>query len=444
MSPVETRSPTAEQTVLVCALIGTAQMTWGVTVPVLPVYLDRYGLAVGLLGPLVAAFAVGRIIANIPAGLALRRFPARAYLRAVLLALAGVTALTGLAGSAGPLIGFRLVAGVLGGAAVTVGFALLVAGAPAERRGAVMATATVVQMSTAGAGALLGGAVVGLVGPAWTFAVAGVPVLACLVWDAARPASHYWSSTPRAQTPPPAEPALPGGAPAGQYSGRSHDQVGRLWTARLWGKLRPRPETVLRPSWLLLALCAEAFATFFVRFAGEQGLVPVLAYDSGGLEPFTLGLATAAGTVASLAAMPLIARWVDRGARIALLVPAGMVGAVAMLCLPLLHVPVGFAVAIVAYSLATSVIGVLPGVITGDAYPASAAGGVIGFTRTAGDLGAAIGPLAVFGVVGFAGYEAACALLAVLLLVAAAGLVAALLRHRAHSAVTPPALVGAP
>ncbi|XVU29394.1 MFS transporter [Actinoplanes sp. CA-054009] len=410
-SPVSSR---AEQTVLVCALIGTAQMTWGVTVPVLPVYLDSYGIAVGLLGPLVAAFAVGRILANIPAGLALRRFPARTYLRAVLLALALVTALTGLAGAAGPLIGFRLVAGVLGGAAVTVGFALLVAGAPPARRGAVMATATVVQMSTAGAGALLGGAVVGLVGPAWTFAVAALPVLAVLLWDLARPAVHYWSF---------AAPAPQHGVQAGE----------------------PVRVKVPKRTWLLGALCAEAFATFFVRFAGEQGLVPVLAYDSGGLKPFTLGLATAAGTVASLAAMPLIARWVDRGARIALLVPAGIAGAAAMLCLPLLHVPAGFALAIVAYSLATSVIGVLPGVITGDAFPASAAGGVIGLTRTAGDIGAAVGPLAVFAVAGFAGYEAACAVLAALFLVAAAGLVTALLRHRsAPATVAAPVLVGAP
>jgi DHA1 family multidrug resistance protein-like MFS transporter len=389
-----TRSSTAEQTLLVCALIGTAQMTWGVTVPVLPLYLDAYGMAVGLLGPLVAAFAVGRILVNIPAGLALRRFAPRAYLRFVLLGLALVTALTGLATSAGPLIGFRLAAGVLGGAAVTVGFALLVAGAPAGRRGSVMATATVVQMSTAGAGALLGGSVVGLVGPSWTFAVAALPVLAVLLWDAARPAVHYWT---------------PSAAPRTGI---------------------PDKRTVPRATWLLVALCAEAFATFFVRFAGEQGLVPVLAYDSGGLKPFTLGLATAAGTLASLAAMPFIARWVDRGARIALLVPAGIAGAVALLGLPLLHVPAGFAVAIVAYSLATSVIAVLPGVITGDAYPPSAAGGVIGFTRTAGDIGAALGPLAVFAVAGLAGYRAACAVLAAVFLLAAGGLVAALLRHR--------------
>ncbi len=386
------RAPsTAEQTVLVCALIGTAQMTWGVTVPVLPLYLDAYGIAVGVLGPVVAAFGIGRVIANVPAGLALRRLPPRAYLWSVSVALAVVTALTGLAGSTPALLAFRLVAGVFGGAAVTIGFALLIAGSPAGRRGSVMATATVVQMSAGAAGALLGGSVVGLAGPAGTFAVAAVPILLCLLWDAARPASRYWSA--------PVRPAA-----------RSAPSV-------------PSGNTVL-----LVALCALSFATFLVRFAGEQGLIPVLAYDSGGLTPFTLGLATAAGTLASLAAMPLIGRWVDRGARNTLLLPAGLIGAIGLAGLPLLDVPLGFGAAIVVYSLATSVIGVLPGVVTGEVFAADAAGGVIGLTRTAGDLGAAVGPLAVFAVAGAAGTTAAGVLLGVLFLLAAVALAAALIR----------------
>ncbi|SDT81031.1 MFS transporter [Actinoplanes derwentensis] len=394
-----------EQTVLICALIGTAQMTWGVTVPVLPLYLDEYGIAVGVLGPVVAAFAVGRVIANVPAGLALRRLPARAYLWAVMLALVVVTALTGLAGSTATLLGFRLVAGVFGGAAVTIGFALLVAGAPAGRRGSVMATATVVQMSAGAAGAVLGGSVVGLVGPAWTFAIAALPAVACLLWDAARPARLYWSA-PVA--------AAPSAAPASGSGARNPNRA------------------------LLVALCGLSFATFLVRFAGEQGLVPVLAYDSGGLTPFTLGLATAAGTIASLAAMPLIGRWVDGGARNSLMLPAGVAGAIALAALPLLHAPLGFSAAIVVYSLATSVMGVLPGVVTGEAFPADAAGAVIGLTRTAGDVGAAVGPLAVFGVAGLAGDLAACVLLGVVFLAAALAMTGALIRRPVRPLVEVP------
>ncbi|WP_212998883.1 MFS transporter [Winogradskya consettensis] len=408
MAQPDTRpvSSTAEQTVLLCALIGTAQMTWGVVVPVLPLFLDRYGIAAGLLGTVVTAFGVGRVVANVPAGLALRRIAARPYLRTVMIALAAVTACTGLAHSAGTLIGLRLIAGILGGAAVTIGFAVLVAGSPPGRRGAVMATATVVQMSAGAIGSVLGGAVVGFAGPSWTFAIAALPVLACLLWDAARPATQYWT------TPAPAAPPVAGAPKVSLWRG-----TGRTW--------------------LLVALCGLSFATFFARFAGEQGLVPVIAYGTGGLTPFTLGLATAAGTLVSLAAMPLVGRWVDGGARARLLVPGGIAAATGLFLLPLMHVPVGFAAAIVVYSVGTGVVGILPGVITGDAYPAEAAGGIVGLTRTAGDLGAAIGPVSVFAVADLAGDTAACAVLAVLVFLAVGGLIAALPRRQA------PVLAGA-
>src|SRR3546814_13407127 len=69
------------QTLVLCALIGTAQMTWGVVVPLLPLYVAAFGLGVSALGPVVAAFAVGRIIANVPSGLLLRRQIGRASCR---------------------------------------------------------------------------------------------------------------------------------------------------------------------------------------------------------------------------------------------------------------------------------------------------------------------------------------------------------------------------
>ena len=71
--------PGLGQALQVCALIGTAQMTWGVVVPVLPILVDDLHIPVVLLGTIIAAFAVGRVIANVPAGLALRRIPARPF-----------------------------------------------------------------------------------------------------------------------------------------------------------------------------------------------------------------------------------------------------------------------------------------------------------------------------------------------------------------------------
>ncbi|RXZ66830.1 MFS transporter, partial [Agromyces albus] len=154
MSRRASRSAGWEQTLLVCALIGTAQMTWGVVVPVLPVYVTAMHIPVAALGPIIAAFAIGRVVANIPAGLLLARVRPRPLLHIVLVALAIVTAATGFMQDPAWIVGFRLAAGVLGGAAVTVGFSVLLAGAPAAQRGRVVAVATVVQMGAAAAGAL--------------------------------------------------------------------------------------------------------------------------------------------------------------------------------------------------------------------------------------------------------------------------------------------------
>jgi MFS family permease len=373
-----------QQTFLVCALIGSAQMTWGVVVPVLPLYLGLFGISVALLGPIVAAFAIGRAVANVPAGLLLSRVPARPYVWTVALALVGVTALTGVAPDAGWLIAARLVAGILGGALVTVGFAALVAGAPPESRGSVMATATVVQMSAAAVGAVLGGAVVELLGIGFTFLVAALPLALCLGWEAVRPARAYW----------------------GVFADAS--------------AAVERPRIPVRRGPLLIALCAVAFATFFARFAGEQGLVPVLAYGSGGLTPVTLGLAMATGTALSLATLPLVGRLVDRGARTGLLLTGGAVAAAALALLPVLGSPWAFGGAIVAYSVATSAVNIVPGVVTAEAYPARSVGTVVGLTRTAGDVGAAVGPLLVFGLAAIVGAWAASALLAIVLVIAVA------------------------
>jgi len=115
-----------EQTVLLCCLIGSTQMTWGTIVPALPLYVDRYGVTAAMLGVIIAAFGVGRVIANIPAGFALRWWRPRPYLRIVCLLLIAVTAATGFSPDAATLVAARVLAGVLGGAAVTIGFAVLV------------------------------------------------------------------------------------------------------------------------------------------------------------------------------------------------------------------------------------------------------------------------------------------------------------------------------
>lgn len=390
------------QTLLLCCLIGTTQMTWGTIVPALPLYIDRFGGTALVLGPIIAAFGVGRAVANIPAGLALRWWRPRTYLRVVCVLLVAVTAVTGLSPDAGVLIAARVVAGVLGGAGVTIGFAVLVAGAPHALRGRIMATATAVQMSAGALGAFLGGLVLTWFPLEVAFAVASLPLALCLVWDAIAPASHYWRSL---RTRDVAEGAT-GGA----------GDVARVASAGLL--------------WIVAALAINSFATFFARFGGEQGLIPLLGYERGGLTPLTLGVALAAATLVSLAAMPVVGAIIDRGRRLAVLLPGSIAAAGALLLFPLAHDPWLFAVVVVLYGLASSVAGVVPAVVMSEAVPARHSGFVVGLTRTAGDVGAVVGPLLAFTVFDARGAWPAVSVIAGVLLVSALLLVRVAGRRR--------------
>jgi len=470
-----------EQTLLLCCLIGATQMTWGTIVPALPLYVDRFGATALVLGPIIAAFGFGRVLANIPAGILLRWWKPRPYLWAVSLLLVVVTGLTGLAPGADWLIGARVFAGVLGGAAITIGFAILVSGAPPARRGRVMATVTAVQMSAGAIGSFLGGLVLTWFPLEVVFLVASVPLALVLAWDAVRPAAHYWlprgrsakpADAPRPLVEPPktphqvhfdklstastsstdetAEPHKPGATDemvathtraASLEAGATPTVVEPVETPRAIPASRPAASETspAAPNYIgvgvaaiVIALALSSFATFFARFGGEQGLVPVAAYDTGGLTPLTLGVALAAATLLSLAALPVVGSLIDRGYRLAVLVPGVIASAAALLIFPVANGPWLFALAIVLYGLATSVAGIVPTVLMSEAVPARQSGLVVGITRTAGDLGAVAGPLVALAVYDSNGLWPAILVIVALLLLANLSLARLLVRTRRH------------
>jgi DHA1 family multidrug resistance protein-like MFS transporter len=421
------RAPSlTEQTWLICALIGTTQMTWGTIVPALPLYIDRFGATALVLGPIVAAFGFGRILTNIPAGLALRRLRPRPFLYTACVLLVLITGLTGFSPDAPTLIVLRVIAGILGGTAITVGFAVLVSGAPPDRRGRVMATVTAVQMSAGAIGAFLGGLALSWFPLEVAFVVAVVPLALALAWDLLRPARHYWSVASTATRPDPSAQrvATPGTAAASPHA------VAPAALPHTASPL-PAPQHPAHAARIMTALAVASFAAFFARFGGEQGLIPLLGYDRGGLTPLTLGIALAAATVVSLTAMPLIGRIIDRGSRLAVFVPGVLLSAAAMLAFSVATGPWLFALVIVVYGLSSSIGSVVPSVVMSDSLPGSQSGFVVGLTRTAGDIGAVIGPLVAFAAYDAGGPVAAVATITVVLLLANIPLVATLLRRRA-------------
>jgi MFS family permease len=141
-----------------------------------------------------------------------------------------------------------------------------------------------------------------------------------------------------------------------------------------------------------------------------------------------------AATLVSLAAMPLIGAVIDRGRRLAVLIPGTLAAAGAMLLYPLAEGPWLFALVIVVYGLASSIAGVVPSVIMSEAVPPHLSGVVVGVTRTAGDVGAVVGPLLAFAVYDAGGAWPAVAVIAGVLLLSNLLLVRVAVRGRAAPA----------
>ncbi|MGH3052687.1 MAG: MFS transporter [Gaiellaceae bacterium] len=161
---------------LVCAIVLVDTMLFAALVPLLPRYVDEFGLSKTGAGMLVAAYAAGAFVGAVPAGYAASRYGPR---RAVLYGLALIAVASvgfAIAGDAVSLGVARFVQGL--GSTLSWAGALtwLVASTPRARRGEMLGTA----IGSAIFGALLGpalGALAEGIGPRPVFAaLAGVTV----------------------------------------------------------------------------------------------------------------------------------------------------------------------------------------------------------------------------------------------------------------------------
>ncbi|MDF2444453.1 MAG: hypothetical protein JWR01_2656, partial [Subtercola sp.] len=365
--PPETQRVPWEQVVLVCALVGTSQMTWGALVPALPQYAQQFGASAVILGLIVSSFGLGRLLVNVPAGLLLKRVPARALLLSATGALAALTLVTGLIDNVVLLVAARFLAGILGGSAVTVGLAVLTQRTTPANRGSILSTVQAVQLAGAAVGPVLGGVVLTFSTLPMVFVVAAIPLVVVVGWALLRPSPEFWSSEfvqdAAVETPPVAG---IDGAEGFAASGAADDVI------RSDARARRR---------VLIGICVLAFGIFFVRFGGDQSLIPLLAYDQGGLTPLTLGIAYGLTTVVSLALLPWVGRRLNAGARLGLLIVPTLLAAAAICLYPLAQTPWFFGALIVATGVLSGVGSLVPGVILADVTPRSRVGGAVGIFR---------------------------------------------------------------
>jgi predicted MFS family arabinose efflux permease len=165
----------------VSAVMIADTMLYAALVPLLPHFAHRYGLSKGGVGMLAAAYAIGVLVAAVPAGIGAGHLGVR---RAVLGGLALMSAASvgfAFADSFATLFAARFVQGLGSSLTGTGALAWLAVATPRERRGAAMGTA----MGAALFGALLGpvvGAIGSLIGIRATFSTVAVSGVLIAFW----------------------------------------------------------------------------------------------------------------------------------------------------------------------------------------------------------------------------------------------------------------------
>jgi predicted MFS family arabinose efflux permease len=295
---------------LVSVVVLVDVVFYSAITPLLPSYVAELGLSKSQAGLLAGAYALGTLLASLPAGWLASHAGARRTLVGGLVLLAAASVAFAFATSFGALASARFVQGVAGAAAWAAGLTWLVSVAPRERRAQVIGTA--LGMGIAGA---IGGPVLGALahraGPGPVFSAVGVVALGLAAAAALTPVGD-------GESPP----------------------TGDLRAA-------VREPRVLAGAWL------TTLPTLF--FGAFAVLVPL---QLGGLGVGATGVALAFLTAAAAeaAVSPLVGRLADRRGR-AVPVRAGLVGVLAIaLLLPLQQQPWLLAALVVAGATVSGVL----------------------------------------------------------------------------------------
>ncbi len=360
---------------LVCLVIMVNQIGFGLIVPVTPIYAQTFGVNDAAIGLVVSIYGLGRMLFSVPVGQAADRFGRkRVILLGTLLTCVG-SLFCGLATSFTMLLIFRFISG-MGSTAVITGTQIVVADvATRENRGRLMSTYQGFFSFAVGIGPSIGGVVAlwyGFRAPFFVFAgltlIAGAIAMATLPDTRARRAST--------------------GVAGGVVDNRKI-----VW--------------ILLRNYGFLTVALVDLAAAFNRTGGVFNVVPILGVERLTLTTAAIGFAITIGNLCNLGIVSVAGIMVDRYGRKAVIVPSGLVSALAF---------VGFATTtsypIFVLSAVLWGIGAALGASGSAAYAADQAppggnGITMGIYRMLSDLGYVVGPTLLGAVADATGPEAA-------------------------------------
>jgi MFS family permease len=333
--------------------------------PVLPAYALSFGVSLALVGLLISAFAIARVLLDIPAGIFSPRFGMKRFMLIGLAVIAVSSIAAGLAVDYYTLLAARVLEGVGSAMYTTVSITVVSRLAPREARGAHLSFYLSMFLLGTAFGPAIGGTVsdhFGLNAPFLVYGICGAISFAMVL----------------------------------------------LWVS----EVRPKPEeretiTLRQPGRLigrydLLSINLATIAIFIVRQGVLNTMVPLFAKYNLNIGEGLLGLILTLSAVGNLFTMFIAGRLTDRYGRKPFMMAALMFLAALVLLLPFVHDAFGLTVVLMAMGLSIGLSGPIAAWITDLTEPKDL-GGAMGLFRTMGDVGFVIAPVALASLAGEAG-----------------------------------------
>lgn len=363
----------------------------GLVAPILSLYALQFGVSGALVGMMITIFGIGRLFANLPAGILSDRFGRRLFicLGPAIIAIGAVGA--ALSTTFVMLIVWRFVQGIGSGIYMTVsGTVLMQLSRPGER-GRVMAMYQGSLLLGAGIGPAIGGLLAvhfGYPAPFWALAAVAAAAFAFALLTFEEPSSP----APRTE-----------GASASKASIRS--------------LFRHLP---------YLLLCVITFGVFFTRTASMWVLIPLVGQGTFGLSVDVIGAALSVSALANFAMLPIVGPAIDRLGSRPITILSTMLTGTALAILGLTSGVAMFWLAIVLLGIGNGFGGPSVGAAMADVIPRTLYGPAMGLQRMIGDTAFVAGPIVVGLLSDIAFIGNAGSLLANALLMIGAGVVFAL------------------
>jgi DHA1 family multidrug resistance protein-like MFS transporter len=338
----------------------------GVIAPVLPLFARSFGVSAASVGLTLSAFALARLVLNVPLGMASDRYGRRPLLVAGPLVTGLGMIGSGFAGGIPGLLFWRLVAGAGSAMYMTGAQVYLVDISTPQNRARVLGANLGALLFGVSIGPGIGGVLAEAFGFRLPFFVVGAAAIVTSIYGHRRLPE---TRPPRSLGAPPergVDPSDPSGRPA-------------------WRRLLGSRD--------FLAVSLLTAMVFLTRAGGRFTVLPLLAAAGFGYDARSIGALFTAMALINLVGLGPAATITDRVGHKTAIVPSGLVTAAALALIARTGSPAVFLGAALLLAVGTSIMGPAPAAYAADVAPREVRGLAMGLYRSAGDLGFVVGPV---------------------------------------------------